>query len=479
MNRVYILVIVINCCLSKFSFSQQSGVVFNSPDTAIQNSFNWAKKTALSYVGKSTDPVGPWYEAALPGRFAFCMRDVSHQSLGAEILGLHAQNKNMFSLFAKNISENKDWCSYWEINKWGKPAPADYRNDKEFWYNLPSNFDVITSILKLYLWTGDKQYIEENVFKNFYERSLNDYIRRWTLYPDSLLTRDPHPNVPVPFNPEDPFQSSRGLPSYAEGVADMKVGVDLIAALYRANLSYAAILQLAGRNGLAESYIQKGKKYQDKIYENWMAGDSVFYTYYSNDGKFGMNQGAEFLLWFDALKDKTTRHNTLNSLLASPMNIEATSYMPLFLYRNGMWAEAYQKLLFLSDPGTKRRMYPEVSFGVIEGIVQGLMGVDADARTRTITTVYRTEKSIASSLLNVPILGTIINVTHLNTKSSTIQNKGSLPFIWKAMFVGNYRKANVDGKILALQTSKDENGADISFLKLKVEPGQKKNISVF
>jgi hypothetical protein len=210
-----------------------------------------------------------------------------------------------------------------------------------------------------------------------------------------------------------------------------------------------------------------------------MAADSVFYTYYSNDGKFGVNQGAEFLLWFDALKDKTTRHNTLNSLLASPMNIEATSYMPLFLYRNGMWAEAYQKLLFLSDPGTKRRMYPEVSFGVIEGIVQGLMGVDADARTRTITTVYRTEKSIASSLLNVPILGTIINVTHLNTKSSTIQNKGSLPFIWKAMFVGNYGKANVDGKILAPQTSKDENGADISFLKLKVEPGQTINISVF
>jgi len=31
--------------------------------------------------------VGYWYEAALPGREAFCMRDVSHQSIGAETLG--------------------------------------------------------------------------------------------------------------------------------------------------------------------------------------------------------------------------------------------------------------------------------------------------------------------------------------------------------------------------------------------------------
>jgi hypothetical protein len=51
------------------------------------------------------------------------MRDVSHQCIGGEILGLSQENRNMFTLFAKNISASKDWCSYWEINKWGKPAP--------------------------------------------------------------------------------------------------------------------------------------------------------------------------------------------------------------------------------------------------------------------------------------------------------------------------------------------------------------------
>lgn len=154
------------------------------------------KRNGFILCGGKTDPVGPWYEAALPGRFAFCMRDVSHQSIGAEILGLAPENTNMFTLFAKNISENKDWCSYWEINKWGKPAPADYKNDKEFWYNLPANFDVIAALWKLYLWTGDKEYIEGDVFTNFYKKSLNKYIKRWVLTPDSLLTRPSHPNAP-------------------------------------------------------------------------------------------------------------------------------------------------------------------------------------------------------------------------------------------------------------------------------------------
>jgi hypothetical protein len=41
--------------------------------------FNWAKQQARAF-GFVGDPVGPWYEAALPGRSAFCMRDVAHKA---------------------------------------------------------------------------------------------------------------------------------------------------------------------------------------------------------------------------------------------------------------------------------------------------------------------------------------------------------------------------------------------------------------
>src|SRR5882757_6633916 len=102
---------------------------FGSSDTALVRAFGWAKEQALHYKGKPEDPVGPWYESALPPRDAFCMRDVSHQSVGGAILGLDAENKNMLTLFARHVSESRNWCSYWEMNKKGVPAPEDYRSD--------------------------------------------------------------------------------------------------------------------------------------------------------------------------------------------------------------------------------------------------------------------------------------------------------------------------------------------------------------
>ena len=129
--------------------------------------FYWAKEQALHYKGKPGDPVGPWYESALPPRDAFCMRDVSHQSVGGAILGLDAENKNMLTLFARNISGAKDWCTYWEMNKKGVPAPDDYRSDREFWYNLDANFDVLWATWRLAAWTGDYSYIDDPGFRNY------------------------------------------------------------------------------------------------------------------------------------------------------------------------------------------------------------------------------------------------------------------------------------------------------------------------
>ncbi|MGL4337171.1 MAG: hypothetical protein ACRCST_09790, partial [Turicibacter sp.] len=80
-----------------------------SSSNDLVESFNWAKKQALEYVFYS-EKAGHWYEAALPGRRAFCMRDVAHHSGGAHVLGLQAHTKNMLKKFAENISESKMWC---------------------------------------------------------------------------------------------------------------------------------------------------------------------------------------------------------------------------------------------------------------------------------------------------------------------------------------------------------------------------------
>ena len=94
--------------------AHQSQLELRSSDTRLVQAFDWAKRQALIYVFES-DPVGLWYEAALPGRRAFCMRDVSHQAAGAQALGLAGYTHNMLRRFAENISDSKDWCSYWEI----------------------------------------------------------------------------------------------------------------------------------------------------------------------------------------------------------------------------------------------------------------------------------------------------------------------------------------------------------------------------
>jgi hypothetical protein len=87
--------------------AHQSQLELRSSDTRLVQAFDWAKRQALIYVFDS-DPVGLWYEAALPGRRAFCMRDVSHQAAGAQALGLAGYTHNMLRRFAENISDSKD-----------------------------------------------------------------------------------------------------------------------------------------------------------------------------------------------------------------------------------------------------------------------------------------------------------------------------------------------------------------------------------
>jgi len=468
-------------CMFSFSyaFAQEKGVVFTSSDKDLERAFNWAKEMALHYKGKTGDPVGPWYESALPPRDAFCMRDVSHQCIGAEILGLKRENNNMFNLFTGNISASKNWCSYWEINKYAKPAPEDYRNDKEFWYNLPANFDVLYATWRLYLWTGDTHYISDPAFVRFQEKSVREYIDSWVLSADSLLKRPAHPNAPLPYNEGDSFHRCRGLPSYSEGVPNLKTGVDLVAALYRGLLTYSEILSEKGQKKVAALYAQKAERYRQRLEADWWdEKEARYYSYLSNDGKFGKEEGETFLLWFDALKDSIRVKKTIAHIASRNWNMENTSYLPFLFYKNCYWDKAREYILYLSDPTTARREYPEVSFGVIEGIVQGLMGVTPDASSRTISTIYKSNGTGNAAIHQLPLLRTTIDITHVSKRQSIMINTGPQAFKWKAMFYGTYNRAYANGKLLSVKKETDPQQKEISIVETTVKPGQKVNIKV-
>ena len=461
------------------TYAQKPSVTFTSSDTALQTAFNRAKEMALSYKGKLGDPVGPWYESSLPPRFAFCMRDVSHQSIAAEILGLSAENRNMTSLFVNNISKSKDWCSYWEINKFGKPAAEDYRSDTAFWYNLNGNFDILTACWKLYSWTGDKTYINNPAYLNFYQKSTKDFIDTWVLQADSLLSRPSHPREQAGYNRKDAFHEYRGLPSYSEGVPHVKMGVDLVASIYRGLLSYSAMLRLNNQNEQAKTYEQKASRYQQHIENEWWdPNTSLYNTHFTDEKTFGKGEGETFLLWFDALKDSIRTEKTIAHLLSRDWNIENLSYFPYQLYRYGYGKEANKYVLHLTNPATERREYPEVSFGVIQAIVQGLMGIEADAKSGAISTMYQGNDKTGAKLNDLPILGGTIDVEHQGAAKTTLKNTGTAPIAWNAKFAGRFDKLMLNGKMVNAGRETSSEGIVYSYLKTRVMPGKNAVVSI-
>lgn len=437
---------VLQQCFQPDCMAQSDKLMFRSTDAALQTAFGRAQEMALSHRGNPTDPVGAWYEAALPSRFAFCMRDVAHQSMAAEMLGLGKANSNMFSLFAKNISDGKDWCSYWEINKQGKPAPEDYRNDDEFWYNLNANFDVMHAAWKLYLWTGDKRYISGPEFADFHRKSVREYVERWVLQPDSLLSRPLHPNAHAGYNDDDSFHRCRGLASYSEGVHDLKMGVDLIAALSRGMQTYADMLRVEGKTTEAAAFDQKAEQYRKHIETKWWSEkEDKYFTYYSSKGAFGYTEGETFLLWFDVLKDTTRTRKTIDQILARDWNMENQSYFPYVLGQYGYPDQIRSQILHLTDPATKRREYPEVSYGAVQGLVQGVMGIDADARVNRITTLFNGRAEDTHTIENLPVLQRNVSVTE-SAKTASLRNAGASAVQWRVMFAGKHPFIIVNGK---------------------------------
>jgi hypothetical protein len=268
------------------------------------------------------------------------------------------------------------------------------------------------------------------------------------------------------------------------------MGVDLVGALYRGLQSYAAILQTNGDLAASTRCRESSTPYRDRIETDWWDEKAgLYHTHYTNDRQFGKAEGETFLLWFDVLQDTTRKKKTIGHLLTMDLNVENLSYLPLQYYRNGYWSQAHDLILHLADPATARREYPEVSYGVIEAMVQGLIGVDANAVTRTVSTLYRSDNKASAQLTGLPVFNTTLTVTHFGSTRSAIVNTGKHPFIWRARFSGDYKEAIVNSSLAGkglpgklrgskLNQEKDRDGHLISWLEMEVAPGKKLNVRV-
>jgi len=472
----------------------ESRLSFESSDRPLAEGFAWAKKQALAFAFEG-DPVGPWYEAALPGREAFCMRDVAHQSAGGHALGLAAHNRNMLRRFAENISESRDWCSYWEIDRYNRPAPVDYKNDAEFWYNLPANFDILDCCYRMYLWTGDMAYLHDPVLLNFYDRTVTDYVGRWDLDTDRVMRRKRFMNLRGTLEPTKKFHFYRGDPSYDENREEFVLGIDLLAAQYAGYLAYARIQELRGNADASQTYLRKAREVRALINKEWWDEKSQqFSSHLGKDYKFLGTAGSSLLYW-DAVEDGQKAQAAVNHLLDAIRkqpsgSVEGQSHHAEILYRYGSPDAAYAQMIDLTREDRQRREYPEVSYSVIGAIVSGVMGIsvepappsraaeDGNFVDRSIKTRAAHSKMGWVALRNLPVRANEISVRHEGAARTFFTNDRGPSLLWQAEFPGSFAALSVNGRPQKASQEKAPLGRPISWVRSVVAPGSTVRVEV-
>jgi hypothetical protein len=460
---------------------ESSPLGFTSTNRSLQQSFEWAKKQALAYARPGTSTMGPWYEAALPGRNAFCMRDVSHQTEGAAALGLYAANRNMLWLFAKSAEKERDWAAFWEIDGSGRPSPADYFSNTDFWFNLPANFDVLDATVRIWRWTDDDAYRDDPVFQRFFRITMSDYITAWQLKPNTILKR---PRIANQRQAEGCFVHSRGIPSYTEGTKDFIFGTDLLASEFRAIRSFQEIARAPSDRKLAQQMQPTADAIQALLERvAWSKTDHHYLGTIHRD-LTGAGSGDALVLYFGAAKNPAHIRDALD-YLSSPsywqhINVEEESYVPLTLFRYGRDDVAYQVLRDISGPQKARREYPEVSYSVIEALVSGVMGLEPapEGDAFDVVTLSRLPSDDdRATLWTVSIRKNHLDITHTGRSSTRIKNVSGPAVRWRAAFSGTASQLYVDGTAVAAKQSTLAGGTVMSWADVTVPPGAVRIVS--
>lgn len=382
-------------------------ISFECSDEQLTAGFQWAKKQALSYTHDG-DKVGKWYEAALPGRDAFCIRDVCHHISGAHYLGLAEYTKNMMCKFVASISESRDYCAYWEITKDDVPAPVDYKDDNDFWYNLPANFDLVDGCWRAYCLTGDADYLTKEEFVNFYQKTFNEYIGVWDSDNDGIPNRKE-------------FNSRRGIPSYDEqkGMEKAVIATDLIAAQIRALISYAQMCKLT--NQQADDYIKTADMLALQLQNEWWdRKNKRFFSAKLKNNKYISSLGSpHLLLYFDVINDIEKKNILLDDVHNSSLKsviVELMSHYPEIYFKNSQNDRAMYWLHQLINPSLERREYPEVSFSVVGAYVEGLMGIEYDFKNDVVTCKPNLPDNIEwAKISNCPLGNAVYDIEYKNS----------------------------------------------------------------
>jgi hypothetical protein len=481
--------------VSRTIIAQEADIEIVTSSQKLEDAFNWAKDQARAYVqtGKSgvlnqtenangTGDVDyiPSYWAGYPSRTAFYIRDFAHQAAGAHLLGLQLENLTMLKNFAGTANANRKWYPLWALNFDGSDYLLDYRGDDDFVREVPAVFELVELGYRQYLWTADPEYLNHPQLWKYYTKAVTDFIGLHdTLIPDRVAEGNGSGDI---------FQGTATYNEQSSHVPLIESG-DGIASQYQALLAYAEMLKFKRKRSEAAVYRQKAAGLKKFFNEVWGVQDNEinYVRGYDNTGQSQTDFGLEGS-WFIPMKfisEPSGKHEAYLDFIAAniddpktrPGNIEALSYIPGTFFSYNRVEFGWKWMEYIIDQEDKT--YPEISYVMIENVVQGLIGFQPNAPGHACATVPRLPDGINTLGVRNIQLGTHrIDVVHEGlTKTTLTHTSGDELLEWEAQFYGNHETISVNGEP-QFAKQKRLNGVPISYISIPIEPKQKSSAAI-
>lgn len=489
----------------------EAEIAVASSNPKLVDLFSWAKAKANNWVladgtvgkinvderqpnGTGTATYRASYWAGYRHRSGYYARDMAHQMVGAQLLGLAPANKNMLRSFATSATPARGYYTVWAFNfDTATPLSIDFRGDDNFVRELPAVFEMVESIDKAWRWTGDRDYVADPDFTSFARNAT-------TIFVDTHNARIPNGSVKVAEGVSGNI--FEGVASYNENGEGLIEAGDGIGAQYRA---YLAASNLAASGGDLRSAVANRIRAEAlKLYFNrsWSdrPGVTPLVRGYSVSGAAAQPVGGwgKENSWFMPMKRIVAPGPRLDAYLdyidaqatdpaTRPSNIEALTYLPDTFFPYGRDATAWKWMQHIYDQrnnphpvraqGTNGN-YPETSFTLVAQTVQGLLGVDPNAALGVVTTRSHLPADIGwLEARNIRIGDGLVTVRQDGLTRSTLTNaSGRRVLTWRAEFPGRHDIVKVDG--IGRRAFPDTvDGVPVSVVEVRVPPGRRVTVT--
>lgn len=432
----------------------------------------------------------PSYWAGYHDRTAFYIRDFVHQAPGAELLGYHEENYHMLNAFVAGACAQTDWYAPWALNFDGSIYYMDSPSRRRFVRELTSQYELVEMIARLYQMTGDPRYTEPRML-DFAERILGSF----TGERDGIVLHEKNGI------PEGQGNIWLGSASYNESGVVLAESGDCIAALYAALRAYGGLCAALGRDQRAEMYLRRAAELRTYFNEVWsIPPDETGCGYVFGIGLNGKKYwkweksrrgitGAEtcFFMPFKLLTEPGERNDRLLNYIdrmdsdsrTASENIESFTYLPQVFFPYRQAERAWKWMKYIGDRRSQPHVrvsqglnedYPELSFTMIDAIIEGLLGLHTDVQSGTISTCPCLPGEIPDLAVTGIRLGSLcVDVRLPDIRSAELNNRSEQSVTWKCMFAGDFERMSVRNQIVN-PGQENVNGVQCSAITVQVAP---------